>query len=386
MNAVLDRLFPRQAKPDLLVPGLYHFQAPPDAPHPYRLHLRVEADGQAVMVVNASTVLHLNASAAAHALLLVRGLSDDEAAREIASRYRVSRRRALDDARQLRDQVIGIATTPEIDPVLFLGVDRTEPHQTRPSAPYRLDIALTYRIGAGGEMDPLARRRVDRELAAEEWARVLQQAWQAGIPHVTFTGGEPTLRDDLVALVATSESLGQVTGVLTDGRRLASGELLDQLAQAGLDHLLVCLDANDPDSLAGLRRAIASDIFTAAHWTITGANSSGARRKLDELRQLGLAAVSLSASEPGGELGEALAQARNAAAQLGLDLVWDLPVPFSTANPIHLELESSAPHPGSASLYVEPDGDVLPAQGVDRVVGNVLRDSWPQLWAAAADV
>jgi MoaA/NifB/PqqE/SkfB family radical SAM enzyme len=38
---------------------------------------------------------------------------------------------------------------------------------------------------------------------------------------------------------------------------------------------------------------------------------------------------------------------------------------------------------GRAWLYVEPDGDALPTQGVDRVLGNVLRDSWADIWARA---
>ncbi len=382
MTAVLDRLFPRQAKPDLVVPGMYHFQAPPDAPHPYRLHLRIDPDGQAILVVNAATILHLNASAAAHALLMIRGVGERDAAREIAGRYRVARGRALDDARRLRDQVLTIATTPELDPVLYLGVDRQDPHRARPSAPYRVDLALTYRIGAGGETDPLARRRVDRELTTDEWKRILQEAWTAGIPHVTFTGGEPTLREDLAALIAEAEALGQVTGVLTDGRRLASGDLLERLSQSGLDHLLVTLDPADPASEAGLRRAIASDVFTAAHWTLTRANASDVGGKLQALHEMGLRAISLSTAESGETMAGALTRARDAAAHLGLDLVWDLPVPYSASNPIHLELEEAAPVAGRASLYIEPDGDALSAQGIDRVLGNVLREGWSQIWAA----
>jgi hypothetical protein len=34
--------------------GMYHFQAPPDAESPYRLHLRIEQDGQGILIVNAS--------------------------------------------------------------------------------------------------------------------------------------------------------------------------------------------------------------------------------------------------------------------------------------------------------------------------------------------
>ena len=42
----------------------------------------------------------------------------------------------------------------------------------------------------------------------------MDKAWAAGIPHITFTGGEPTLRDDLPALIAHAEKIGQVTGLL----------------------------------------------------------------------------------------------------------------------------------------------------------------------------
>ena len=35
---------------------------------------------------------------------------------------------------------------------------------------------------------------------------------------------------------------------------------------------------------------------------------------------------------------------------------------------------------GTAWLYVEPDGDVLPAQGVNKVLGNLLTDPWEKIW------
>jgi hypothetical protein len=32
-------------------------------------------------------------------------------------------------------------------------------------------------------------------------------------------------------------------------------------------------------------------------------------------------------------------------------------------------------------MYVEPDGDVLPAQGeADKVLGNFLRDDWEKIF------
>ena len=88
------------------------------------------------------------------------------------------------------------------------------------SAPYRLDCALTYRLPS--EVDPqfAPQERASRELSTAEWTSILDKAWANGIPHIIFTGGEPTLREDLIELILHAENLGQVTGLLTDGIRM----------------------------------------------------------------------------------------------------------------------------------------------------------------------
>jgi Radical SAM superfamily len=382
MMAWLDRLFPRRPPPEPPVPGVYHLQTAGPDDTPYRLHLRVEPDGSGVLVANASTVLHLNPTAAEHAALYLQGMSEEAAAGWMASRYRVGRGRALRDTRQLREQLATLATRKDLDPVVVLGLDRSEPYAERPSAPYRLDLALTYRTDSHGRMDPLARRRVDHELDTDEWKTVLQTAWRAGIPHVTFTGGEPTLRADLIDLVVEAQTIGLVSGLLTDGRRLADKGFMEALSQAGLDHILVCVDETDPESLAGLRNAIASPVFTAGHITVTERNAGAMPGLLSEWKSLGLGVVSLT-SGGSGPMAGALAHAREHAADLGLELVWDLPVPYSANNLIRLEESASQDGAGRAWLYIEPDGDVLPGQGVDRLLGNILRDPWGEIWRRA---
>jgi organic radical activating enzyme len=385
MSSLLTRLLPFGKKPEPTPPGVYHLQAPPDAVLPYRLHLRVEADGSGVLIVNAATVLHLNTSAAAHALELVRGASEEAAAAEVSRRFRVSRSRALADHRAIRDEIIALATTPHVDPVVYLGLDRDEPYSAALSAPYRLDLALTYTTDPDGAMDPLARRRVDRELTTEEWKQVMSKAWEAGIPHVTFTGGEPTRRPDLAELIAHGQALGQVTGVLTEGRRFADTAYLDSLSKAGLDHILVSLVPDDPASRAGLKAAVACEVFAAVHLTLTPKLAPRAEAMLADLKAMGVPAISLSASDRSEGLARALASARETAARLGLDLIWDLPTPYSSHNPISLELEAPSQGAGKAWLYVEPDGDVLPTQGQDKVLGNILRDPWASIWGKARE-
>ena len=67
---------------------------------------------------------------------------------------------------------------------------------------------------------------------------------------------------------------------------------------------------------------------------------------------------------------------------MGLTIKFDLPVPYSAYNPVALETqEDEVPEgAGKAWMYVEPDGDVLPAQGMaDKILGNLLKDDWKEI-------
>jgi hypothetical protein len=383
MTSILSRFFPKEVEP--LKPGIYHYIASEDSPIPYRLHLRIEEGGMGILIVNAATVLHLNETATAHALQLVQGASTNEAAKAISQRYRVGLGQAIDDFEVLKQKIITIATNPDVDPVLFMGLDREDPYESTPAAPYRLDIALTYSTNPDGELDPLARARVDRELTTEEWKDILRKAWDAGIPHVTFTGGEPTRRDDLIELVTFAEELGQVTGVLTDGRRLSEKEYVEALSQAGLDHFLVALVPEDQDSLQGLKNALESDVFTAVHLTITENLASEIESWLKRLSEMDLQAISFSGADSSQDMVNTLNHAREAAADLGMDLIWDIPAPYSRNNPIALEVAEASSGAGRAWLYVEPDGDILPEQGVNEVLGNLSKEPWDDIWDKAKE-
>jgi organic radical activating enzyme len=378
MTSILSRLFPKEVEP--LKPGIYHYLASEDSPIPYRLHLRIEEDETSILIVNAATVLHLNSTATAHALHLIQGSTSHEAAKAISQRYRVGLGQALEDFEVLRQKVHTIATNPDVDPVLYMGLDREDPYDSIPVAPYRLDIALTYTTNPDGELDPLARARVDTELNTEEWKEILKKAWEAGIPHITFTGGEPTRRDDLIELITFAEELGQVTGVLTDGRRLSNKDYVEALSQAGVDHFLVALVPADEDSLQGLKNALDSDVFTAVHLTLTEDLALEAKDWLIRLQDLGLQAISISGVETSEKMVNAIAEARESAANLGMDLIWDIPAPYSQNNPIAIELTDASSGAGRAWLYVEPDGDVLPQQGVNEILGNISKETWNDIW------
>lgn len=369
-------------------PGTYSYQAPADAPFPYRLHLRIEPDGQGILIVNASTVVHLNATAAEYAYFLVKDTPEDEAVNLISRRYDAAKEVIRRDYLDLHDRLKTLIETPDLDPVTYLDFDRREPYSGAQLAPYRIDCALTYHLPDAGKQAITPQERVTRELLNEEWQQILSKAWNAGVPHAVFTGGEPTLRPDLVELVTYAEKLGMVTGLMTDGLRLAEPAYLHQLLQAGLDHLTILLDPTDEGGWEAIRDSLAEDIALTVHLTLSERLLPNFGQVLDRLAQMGVLNLSLSAESLA--LTSALQEKRQDIANRQMRLIWDLPVPYSHFHPVALELAETMPNgetaagPGTAWLYVEPDGDVLRGQGYyQEVLGNLLADPWEKVWEAA---
>ena len=375
---IFNRLADQFKKIQPLPEGLYHLQADGK---PLRVHLRLRKDGTGLLILNASTILHLNPTAAEYAYHYIKGTSSEEAAKMIAARYRIGRVQALEDYTDFADRIQVLIETPDLDPVSFLDFERVAPHSAELTAPLRIDCALTYRVPAGTKPDVAPTKRVVRELTADEWRAILDKAWQAGIPHVTFTGGEPTLRDELPDLIAHAEKLGMVCGLLTDGAALSKKKYLEQLLQTGLDHILLVLHPDDAAAWKAIKLIVDADIFLTVHLTINKKTAKDGEKTIEKLAKLGVRNLSISTPDKK-FLGDMLA-IQNKANAFNFTMRWDLPVPYSESNPAAMETEDDKVPAGAgrAWIYVEPDGDVLPAQGeADKVMGNLLSDPWEKIY------
>lgn len=366
-------------------PGMYIYHTPQGADQQYRLHLRVNKDGQGILVINAATVLHLNRTAVEFAYHFIQQIDEERAVNRIARRYRSNKDQIRLDYGAFLNKVELLITTPDLDPVTYLDIDRQEPYTSDIGAPYRLDCALTYQTGGDSHQEHTLLDRVRRELTTEEWQTVMQKAFENGVPHILFTGGEPTLRQDLPDLLLSAEEFGLVTGLLSDGLNLEDEDYLDLLLANGLDHLMLILDPENAHQWQILEKVLSKDLFTTVHLTLhEGEDLKPSIKRLSELK-----VNALSLSEASKNLTEQLQTLRDYAAVMQINLVWDLPVPYSNNNPVALELENLADQEppegsGKAWLYVEPDGDVLPAQGMyQQVLGNLLSDPWDEIWKKA---
>ncbi len=289
----------------------------------------------------------------------------------------MDKKTALADFANFADQIHTLISTPDLDPASFLSFERVAPHSARGASTLRLDCALTYRLPLNSQANLAPVKRVERELSTEEWQIIMDKAWQAGIPHIIFTGGEATLREDLPQLIAHAEKNGQVCGLLTDGLKLADKDYLETLLQTGLDHVMLILQPNDPRSWKAIETIVPQDIFLTVHLTLNKENVSEAKDILQKLANLAVENISLSAADS--DLLDELLELQDTANSLRLTIRWDLPVPYSAANPVAIEtVDDEIPAgAGKTWMYIEPDGDVLPAQGeADKVMGNFLRDEW----------
>jgi hypothetical protein len=358
--------------------GTFHLQTLQDE-KPYRLHLRLQKDGSGLLILNASTVMQLNPTAAECAYHFIKGSTPEEAAKQISARYQVDGKTALADFNSFADRIQTLISTPDLDPASFLDFERAQPHSA--DATLRLDCALTYKLPADTHAGYAPVKRVDRELTTEEWQLILDKAWEAGIPHIVFTGGEATLRDDLPELIAHAEKNGQVCGLLTDGLKLADKDYLELLLQTGLDHVMLMLQPDEPLSWKAIEAIVPQDLFLTVHLTINKENVNEAKNIMEKVANLAVENISLSAADS--DLLDELLELQETANSLRLTIRWDMPVPYSASHPVAIETQDDDIPEGAGKtwMYVEPDGDILPAQGeADKVLGNFLRDDWESIF------
>jgi len=395
----------RRTKPKV---ALHHLRVGEDAYQGLRLHLRFEEDGSGLLIINASRVLFLNRTAAEYVDSFIKGESEEQAIRRIRRRYRVDAETARKDYQDVLFVVNTFAKTPDVCPVSYLGVEKIEPFQKELSAPYRMDLALTYRCNnrcihcyAGGP-------RETEELTTQEWFRVMDKLLKLGIPHVVFTGGEPTLRDDLPGLIAYTQEIGLVSGLVTNGRRLKDETYFNSLLDAGLDHIQITVESHDPkihdkitgvqgswkETVRGLENAIASPIYTITNTTLSQYNIRSILRTIDFIHSLGLKQFACNSLIYSGKAPEVakdfaldesqlepvLTQIRDYARILGMDFTWYTPTEYCVLNPLQLELGIKSCSACRISMCIEPDGMVIPCQSYFTPLGNILEDEWKKIW------
>ncbi len=372
------------------------------------LQLRIQPDGRGVMVINANTVLHLNETASAYTYYFMQGMSEGDVLKQIRRMYRVDAAKAKADYEKLVYTISTLARTEKICPISFLEVEKEEPFTYQYSAPLRMDMALTFKCQnncvhcyAGGPHETA-------ELSTSQWKEVIDRLGQIGIFILTFTGGEPTLREDLPELLHYAQNKGMVTGLITNGRKMKDKEYVQNLEKAGLDFVQVTLESHKPkihdlmtaaegswkETVVGIKNAVHSQIYVTTNTTLSKYNAPEFLRTIDYIKDLGVAAfgcnsliysgkanaVSQEFALPIEELEPLLTKIRDKAQQLNLKFLWYTPTQYCRFDPVQLGLGVKSCTAAMINMCVGPNGDVYPCQSYFESLGNILVDSWEKIW------
>ncbi len=386
-------------------PGLYHYRKE-EQEGKTRIHLRIDPDGQGLLILNANRVVHLNPSAAFMAFLHLEGHEPSQVGRIMHKQFQVKTSQAIKDYHDFSAQMETLLDPNGGCPICDLNLETTAPFSAKPSAPYRMDLALTYRCNNDCSHCYNARSRRFPEMSVDQWKKVIDKVWDLRIPHIVFTGGEPTLYNRLTELVAYAEKKGVITGLNTNGRKLADEKLLDSLVEAGLDHVQITLESHDPEihdrmvaakeawaeTVTGLKNVLNSRLYVMTNTTLLTHNKESIVETLAFLADLGVPTIGLNAliyAGKGAEVGTGLLEeelppllekARSMTQSNGQRLIWYTPTQYCHFNPLQLELGVKGCTAALYNMCVEPNGDVIPCQSYYQSLGNLLEKSWGEIW------
>jgi radical SAM protein with 4Fe4S-binding SPASM domain len=415
---MLNRMFGSQRGLKEPPPGLYHYRHE-TGDEKSRIHLRLDPDGHGTLIVNASRILHLNPTAALMAYAILEKTDEQDLVHLVRGKFKVDAVTVRSDAESIRQQVEELLRPDGACPVHDLDLETVMPFSVRPSAPYRLDLALTYRCNNDcshcynvERLSPAQGRqnaegdKLSPSLKIGEWKQVLDKAWELGIPHIIFTGGEPTLHPDLPELIAHAEQNGQITGLNTNARRLSDPDYVRGLVEAGLDHVQVTVESHDEQihdamvaargafrqTIAGLKNVLTSSLYVMTNTTMLQTNAASIPATLDFLAELGVPTIGLNAlihSGRGAVVGTGLDEAQLAplletaikkTSRHEQRLIWYTPTQYCGFDPVEMNLGVKGCTAALYNMCVEPDGGVLPCQSYYQPLGNILADSWDSIW------
>ncbi|MDD4985733.1 MAG: radical SAM protein [Dehalococcoidales bacterium] len=109
-------------------------------------------------------------------------------------------------------------------------------------------------------------------MSRDEIQRVLEECIDLGVTNITFTGGEPLLRNDLEQCIASVSPEKAVSQVFTNAL-LLTPERAKSLADSGAYGVQISLDSPDPTEHNRLRGR--NDVFSAVEYGVQNALRSG---------------------------------------------------------------------------------------------------------------
>ena len=317
------------------------------------------------------------------------------------------------DLKQIVDTLVKIARKQKISEVIeYAPLSKYAKYM---AAPHRMDLMISamnkngawhcnqkcLNCYAAGQ----ALANVD-ELDTASWKQIIDKCKSAMIPQLTFTGGEPTLRSDLVELVDYSQWF--VTRLNTNGQLLTE-ELCSKLYEASLDSVQVTFYSSNKDihnllvgangfdkTVEGIKNAINAKLNVSINTPLCELNKDYLATVKFAHEELGVNYYTCSgliltgnATNANSRLSktEILKVLKEAKAYLDQnDCELSFTSPGWIDSDILRKMKMMVPACGacSSNMAITPAGMVVPCQSwlSSDVLGNMLEDDWKKIWSS----
>jgi len=281
--------------------------------------------------------------------------------------------------------------------------------------PILSELAITYRCnlkcrfcyaGCNTTCNPINSKD---ELEYSDFKKLIDKIKdEAKVPSISFTGGEPTLRKKmLLKLIAYAKKKDFRINLITNGT-LINKHFAMELAKAGLDSVQVSIEGTREgthDLLVGQKgsfdKSIAAifylkqqGIYTHTNTTLCKTNLQDALNMPEFIKEkLQLPKFSMNLIIPAGssnifkdiiipysEVGKYIQKIMDKSQKHGVEFMWYSPVPMCMFNPVVHGLGNKGCSACDGLISVAPNGDLLPCASYDDPVGNLLDNSFKELW------
>jgi len=331
-----------------------------------------------------------------------------QAITEVATEYGISPDQVADDAIRLLEVVLSLLKGDNSYPEKI----KTTPFGShKRELPVLSEIALTYHCQNKCVFcyaSSPERGKDTNQMTTEEVKKVLGIIRNtAKVPTVSFTGGEPTLRSDLLELVAFAKSIRLRTNLITNGIICGSTDLPKKLKEAGLDSAQVSLESSISEvhdkvvgnigafdkTVLGVKKLQSEGIHTHINTTICKDNINAinllpkfARDNLGlEYQSMNMVIRTGHACDHPDEIGykeiaQILPSLNRACHDAGIKLVWYSPMPYCIFNTVACGIGGTTCAACDGLLSIAPDGSVLPCSSFQDGLGNILDKSFEDIW------
>lgn len=284
------------------------------------------------------------------------------------------------------------------------------------SAPHRMDLLVSAMTDGEGVWKCNQKCKFcyaagqalgkSRELSTDEWKLAIDKLRRAGVPMITFTGGEPTLRADIAELIDYSRWF--ITRLNTNGV-LLTDELVGKLKRASLDSIQITLYSHSAeihnilvgsehfdDTVWGIRRAVAAGLDVSINTPLCSLNSDYVKT-LEFVASLGVRFVTVSGLICTGsalkehdvydlssdELYEIVKAAKEFCDANGMEIDFTSPGLIEKEKLEQLYMNTPSCGAALSNMAIAPDGTVIPCQSwldASSGLGNILRDDFSDIW------